>query len=747
MRDKTLSIDPRPLGVFVACAAISACAWRLALRNTHQQIAHLVAREADAGANLLQDELDRVGELPRTLGTYFSSDAFVKADEFERFCDLVGIDEQYPGLSSLSYVVPVSDPSQLDANSYLADLAIDPADLRDGWWPAVYHHVTPGNATTRKSPFIDARGLEHLLDSAAPATELRTVVLDRAPLTASDEPTVIIAQPTVCGVCEPPHGDQAPRASCGWVIAEVNLRRQLQARLERIIPDIAMVVRDVESGITVLQINADRACRDDRCLRTTIGPSLPRNVGSAVPHFEIEVAELQDFRDRYSSAEALIVLILGIVGTAAVTLTVSLACRASRRNQALAQRLVHSEQAAQAARKQAEHASAAKSDFLANMSHEIRTPMSAIIGFSELLAERSADPDLIDRHVQTIRRHGEHLLRIINDILELSKIEAGRLEIRDAACSVAEIVEDVCALLRVRANERGVSLRSEYADAVPPKIVTDPDRLRQILFNLVGNAIKFTERGEVVVHVEARTPKDDKIVLNIDVVDSGIGIDADEVDELFKPFTQADASNSRRFGGTGLGLSISQKLATRLGGTLTARPNQDVGSTFSLELTARTPRGRQPSPDQLGPGPGLALAAAPATPTRLEGSVLVVEDGVDNQRLIRFILEGLGLRVAIAADGSEAVEALSSPREDPFDLVLMDMQMPVMDGYEATRILRRRGVGIPIIALTARAMATDRDGCLAVGCNDYLTKPIDRTSFVQTISRWLLEDGAGACAA
>jgi PAS domain S-box-containing protein len=398
-----------------------------------------------------------------------------------------------------------------------------------------------------------------------------------------------------------------------------------------------------------------------------------------------------------------------------------------------------------AARERAEDATRTKSEFLANMSHEIRTPMTAIVGFAELMAEDSRACDACtdcgnraahDRHaeyINTIRANGRHLLEIINDILDLSKIEAGRLAVECIPCSVVDLLAGLSAALTPRAADKGLDLVVDLAGPVPETIQTDPTRLRQILFNLVGNAIKFTERGQVSVTARLLQAGDEP-QLQIDVVDTGIGISDESQERLFQPFVQADSSTTRRFGGTGLGLTVSKSLAERLGGTITVESTLGTGSRFSVTISTGPLDGvpllttlpRQSASDQ---------PARDAKPEPLSARILLAEDGPDNQRLLMRILTAAGASVELAQNGQEAVLRVRQANDagQPFDVILMDMQMPVLDGYAATRRLRNDGHTGPIIALTAHAMDGDRDKCLAAGCNEFCTKPVNRRHLLDTL--------------
>ena len=390
-------------------------------------------------------------------------------------------------------------------------------------------------------------------------------------------------------------------------------------------------------------------------------------------------------------------------------------------------------------RNRAEDAAEAKASFLANMSHEIRTPLTAVLGYLDLLEENIAEEASLQRslrlgHLRTIRSAGEHLLVLINDILDFSKIEAGRMSIESVTTDLSSILEDTETIFRSSAADRGVGLEIRLESAIPAEVQSDPTRVRQILFNLVGNAVKFTERGSILVLVRFRDG-----AVELDVEDTGPGMTREQADRLFRPFTQADASVTRRHGGTGLGLSICRRLGELLGGSvelLRTAPNE--GATFRFRLPARYPSVRLITTLRRGasaPCMGTDRVDAPT----LKGRILLAEDGKDNQRLISHHLRKAGAEVEIAENGVEALAILdrAAERGAPFDLLLTDVQMPEMDGCTLARTIRDRGNAMPIVALTAHAMAEDRDRCTAAGCDDYATKPIDRAKLVATCARWI----------
>lgn len=382
--------------------------------------------------------------------------------------------------------------------------------------------------------------------------------------------------------------------------------------------------------------------------------------------------------------------------------------------------MVNNIRAAQAeladAREQAESASRAKSLFLANMSHEIRTPMTAILGYTDLMRAGGLTPEEQRRYLEIIQQNGDALLALISDVLDLSRIEAGQVQVEHREFGLPALLEEVISTHELRAREKGLYLDLEYQSPVPDRIFTDPYRLRQILVNLVGNAIKFTHEGGVTLRVSWESGLQE--FLHIAVRDTGVGIAPGALNDIFRPFSQVDVSRTREYGGSGLGLAIARQLARSLNGDVEASSDQQ-GSEFRMRIAAlASANGRLSWPQRDISSP------EPETPGKvtLSGHALLVEDNEVNRLFVKRVLESAGMSVLEAENGQQAVEAWDAG-ERP-DLVVMDMQMPVMDGYEATRVLRGRGADMPILALTANVMASDRDDCLAAGCDRFIGKPV-----------------------
>lgn len=400
-----------------------------------------------------------------------------------------------------------------------------------------------------------------------------------------------------------------------------------------------------------------------------------------------------------------------------------------------AKTLLHQAEDLRQSRHQAETANQIKSAFLANMSHEIRTPLTSILSASELLHDDGpASKEAAAEHVNIIRSSADHLTSIVSDVLELSKMESGELAVDYEDVHPEAILNDVLIELASEAERKGIHLSARTESAVPIQIQSDAVRLRQVLTNLVGNAIKFTREGSVAVVVSADHDKQQSF-LHIHVVDTGVGLTDEQSQQVFKPFVQADTSTTREFGGTGLGLAITQRMVELLNGTLDVTSIPGSGSAFTVSIPFVKTEAAMTKCYRFRSDRSSDTTSGNDAVARFDGRVLLVEDNRVNQRLISALLQKSGANVEMVDNGAAAVSRILDTTRPAFDVVVMDMQMPVLDGYDATRQLRKLGIDVPIIALTAHAMAHDRIKCLDAGCSDFLTKPVRRELLTEVCLR------------
>lgn len=380
----------------------------------------------------------------------------------------------------------------------------------------------------------------------------------------------------------------------------------------------------------------------------------------------------------------------------------------------------------------AESANEAKSRFLANMSHEIRTPLTSIIGYSEEIFLSGKTVEDCRQIAAIILQNSKHLLQLLNDILDFSKIEAGKVSVEILPCSFAELLSTTIRIVKPKAQKKNLDFKVFFEGELPERVLTDPIRVKQILINIIDNAIKFTSHGAITTSIRYQAEQN---LIIIEVSDSGIGMSSEQQQKLFKSFSQGDASTTRKFGGTGLGLIISKQLAEMLGGTITVSSAEGKGSTFTISLSSGpVTELRSFSLLDLDPQPQSEKKITSPTTPSLSGEILLAEDSEEIQMYISRLLRKAGITVTTASNGQEA---LDHALEKPFDLILMDMQMPIMDGLTATKMLREKGFSIPIVALSADTGESNVEKSLSSGCNEHLEKPIDRIKFYSLLTRFL----------
>jgi signal transduction histidine kinase/ActR/RegA family two-component response regulator len=715
------------IAVMALCGLGTGSAWQLVSRVDEHGNRTRFQTKLSRGATRVRASLDKPLALLRGMSAFFVASEFVDPEEWRVYTHTVSAGQNYPGLIGMVYIEPEGRESRGiddgDTGLYARVRYVDPPEQagavgHDAW-------IVPEIAAALRSscesgyPRISALGERGLLSGEGPQTCAFSPIFRRGE--PADTP------------------EQRWAALQGWVGVVLRSDSLMAAAMG---PVQAGVVADVYDGPPRAAGRRMFASGGQELADGRMDDQLPVSVPGHTWTLRLRTTPAF-FTDGNSRATAE-TLAIGCLISALVVGVTAWVSRARAAAVAMGEALRVSEREAQRSRAAAEDANAAKDRFLATMSHELRTPMAAILGHAELVQDPQLEPQQRLESARTIRTNGEHLLRIINDILDLSKIESGSMSVERVPCSPVQIVEDVVSLLRVRARPKGVELAARYAFPLPGCVQTDPVRLRQILLNIVGNAVKFTQQGSVQVSVRLEKA-DAGSQMVFEVRDTGVGIDAEKMPALFKSFSQGDASTTRRFGGTGLGLVIAQKMAGMLGGQIHAVSSPGMGSIFTFVLPVGAEAQEEPVyslEEALRQGEQTSLPADLADLT-LCGRILLAEDGVENQRLLKFWLNRAGAQVDLAEDGLKAVQmmtaALNQRRDSgrPYDLVLMDVHMPELDGYAATARMREHGYRGPILALTAFSGQGEREKCIAAGCDDFLCKPVARQRLLGVCRAWL----------
>ncbi len=740
--------------VVALCLTGSLLAWHTACIAADREMMSVFRRDASDLRSQVTDQLDEHEHALRVARGLFVASTKVTLQEWRDFLDATAIIGGRPAVTGIAYVEVV--PAR-EIDLFVAEVSAEGAH---GFYVWNRPGVASGDASAPlyviryHEPAEQNRDAWGLNVATTPENRLvydeardRDALRASQPLHLAQDDTggwgFVIALP----IYEPgmPTGSvaQRRRAIKGWVASPVFVHDLFTTPWSGDRDRYRVSLSD-QDGRTLFDSGGGDGAEHDHARDAESPLFVQHHISAGGRRWTLAVSPASAAMFTPDRAGAVRTLLTGLVLTVLVGSIASLVARTRGRAKQIAETMTttlrFSEGRQRALAEQAAASNRAKSEFLANMSHEIRTPMTAILGYSDILDERlgsKTDEPLVRESLTAIQRSGRHLLVIINDILDLSKIESGRLTFEKRPCEIGRAVLEVTDSMWVRSSQKNLRLEAELRTPIPERILTDQQRVRQILINLVGNAIKFTSEGRVVVRVGA-----DGGLLRIDVEDTGMGMSEEEASRVFVPFEQADTSSTRRHEGTGLGLTISRRLARLMGGDIDLSTRAGYGSTFTLTIPLEPVAGT-PTINRLERGVHDDTRGAASCPHALSGRVLTIEDGPDNRRLIGHILTRAGLEVVMVESGVEAVRRIEGGAT--YDLILLDMQMPVMDGYETARRLRELGVRTPVLALTAHAMPGDRERCIEAGCNDYQTKPIDRAALLGAIDA-LIDPHARAAA-
>jgi len=683
----------------------------------------------------------------------FDSSNEVSHEEWSRFFNERMLDENFPGVWGFAFVevVPESQAEAYEQSiraQWAPEFTIHPQSLadtpRDGRDLMVIRYHEPASKN-RQAWGVDVGSYSVNRDAyerARDTGELCTTKPFRLIQQNEAMYGVVMVVPVYARDAKTETIEQRREALIGWVATPVGFDRLFEL-------DILSDWSDFDLGLRLAEPSASSNLLLYQTADMQRGGHSQANLPMRIVDLDVvlSVRPKEKMSVWFASKSTVAVLITGGLLTLMLTTITWTLTRTRRKAMDLARVMTssirQSEQRQRVLALEAATANKAKSEFLANMSHEIRTPMTAILGYADVLG------DLVRLHqqdeeyseaVQSIQRSGKHLMMIINDVLDLSKIESGKLGVESKPCAIVETVREVYTTMRMGAMRKGLDFKVRFETPFPETMLGDAYRVRQILLNLVGNAVKFTETGSIEIVLE-----DDGEQLRFSVIDSGVGIPEQSIEALFDPYEQLDTSVSRVDEGTVLGLTISQHLAHLMGGEIRVGSTVGVGSMFTLVLPRNCLKNVSmfESFDDVDSGRARSESTDVRSNRAKTGVILLAEDGLDNQRLITHLLKKVGYEIKIANNGQEAVdEFLCEP--DRYDLILMDMQMPVLDGYSATRQIRDLGFELPIIALTAHALDGARDDCIAAGCDEYVAKPIDRERLYRLMEQHIRESGRSA---
>ena len=719
--------------VLSICMVSLGLLWYRAHIDAQTDLAARLEQSADRIAAQIEEQFGRHEQLLQIGRALFNASDDITREDWRVFVESVDIQTYAPGALAMGYVERV--PTErlrdfvLEARQEDPRFRIRPHEQADTESLGPYHYVIKFSEPADRNR--GGWGVDVATYPLNKAAYDHSAASGRSSVAAGFSLTQVLGSERGMVMTLPVHADPGPDAGAdqieGWITVSVLLDEFLEAVWQ---PEWDGFLISLHTGSDEPRLIASTSPGSHATDPALVGarPDLTRGIPMFGTTFTLRLTPASRHLVQADTTGTHTAMLVGSLATALLTIVTWSVTRTRQKAVAIARQMTESlrlsEQRQRELARRAEQANHAKSEFLANMSHEIRTPMTAILGYADLIESGEVEDHAKSDSVKALRRAGKHLLTIINDVLDISKIESGHMEVFEEVCCVPLLIDDVLTGLRAQAEKKGLELRADVRGPVPASVRTDTHRVRQILINLVGNAVKFTQQGSVRVAVSHHEG-----VLRVEVEDTGVGIHPDKLQAVFRPFEQADNSSSRRHEGTGLGLTISLRLAELLGGRLAARSTVGLGSAFVLDIPAPAEPGSAAITSlahRTGPDDDAQTAPAP-----VRGRVLLAEDGPDNQMLIGFILRHAGLEVDIVSNGREAVERLAS---DPtYDLLVTDMQMPEMDGYAAAAHLRAAGFNLPILALTAHAMAGDRDRCLAAGCDDYEPKPIDRASLINKV--------------